>query len=75
MHNGMDSVRLIDRSQMRTISKYKNLKCKVLKCNANVYFNKQCVEQDLVPNYAKISNNCKMSKYTQRKIHKLRLKE
>ena len=41
----------------------------------NMYVNKQCLEQDLVPNYAKISNKSKMSKYTEQKIHKLCLRE
>jgi hypothetical protein len=41
--NRMDSVKLIDRSQNRTICKHKNIKCKVLKCNENIYFSKQCL--------------------------------
>jgi hypothetical protein len=40
----MDSVQLIDRSQIRTINKYKNLKWNVTK----IYFKKQCLDQDLV---------------------------
>ena len=45
-------------------------------CNVHcIYFNRQCLEQNLVPNYTKISNKSKMSKYTQRKIRKLRLRE
>ena len=75
IQNRMDSVKLIDMSQIHTINKYKNLRCKVLKCKANVYFNKQCLEKYLVTNCAKISNKSRMPKYTQRKIYKLRLRE
>jgi hypothetical protein len=38
----MASVKLIA-SQARTIFQYKNNRIKVLKCYANIYFNKQCL--------------------------------
>jgi len=41
-------------SQARSICHYKRLKIKVLKCNADIYFNKQCLIKKIVPNYAKI---------------------
>jgi hypothetical protein len=44
-HNGMESSQLTDRSQNRTINKYKKLKYKVLKCIAKKYFNKQSLEK------------------------------
>ena len=31
-------------SQTRSIYHYKKLKIKVLKCNADIYFNKQCLQ-------------------------------
>ena len=36
------------------ISQYKNLKRKILKCNLNIYFNKQCVIRGLIPKYVHI---------------------
>ena len=43
-------------SQARSIYHYhyKKLKIKVLKCNADIYFNKQCLAKKIVPNYANI---------------------
>ena len=43
-------------SQARSIYNYhyKKLKIKVLKCNADIYFNKQCLAKKIVPNYANI---------------------
>jgi hypothetical protein len=34
---------------------YKNLKLKVMKCTANIYFNQQCLTKNIIPNYANIS--------------------
>jgi hypothetical protein len=33
--------------------KYKNLKAKLVNCNANIYFNRQCLDKHIIPNYAK----------------------
>jgi len=38
---------------VRYVSQYKNLKSKVLKC-ADIYFNRQCLKQTLIPSYTKI---------------------
>ena len=35
--------------QSINIYRYKNIKRKILKCRANLYFNKQCLKYDLVP--------------------------
>jgi hypothetical protein len=50
-YNGINSIKIVTVSQTRVISKHKNLKHKVLKCNANIYFNKQCLNMNIIPNY------------------------
>jgi hypothetical protein len=32
---------------------YKNLKMKVMNCNANIHFNRQCLNKKIVPSYVK----------------------
>jgi len=41
-------------SQARSIYHYKRLKIKVLKCTADIFFNKQCLIKKIVPTYANI---------------------
>lgn len=41
-------------SQARTINKYKNTRSKLLKCGANIYFNKKCLSNNVTPKYARI---------------------
>jgi len=48
----MSSTKIIIASQARYANQYKNLKVKALKC-ANIYFNRQCLKQNLTPNYTK----------------------
>jgi hypothetical protein len=55
-HNGMYSENLDIRffaCQANTIYKYKNLKVKPINWNANIHFNRQCLIEHIVPNYAK----------------------
>jgi len=69
----------IHASQAKTIHNYKSLKLKVLNCNANIYFNKQCLNKNIIPTYAKIKINIKNSSTaatkTKEKAQKMRLKE
>jgi hypothetical protein len=54
-----------------------NTKLKLLNCNANIYFNKTCLELGITPKYAhtKInSRNKTFAKQIENKIHKLRIK-
>ena len=51
-------------SQARSIYSYKKLKIKVLKCNADIYFNKQYLTKKIVPKYAKLRS------LTRRQPHK-----
>jgi len=46
---------LILSCQARSIHQYKNLKIKVLKCCADIFFNRQCLTKKTVPNYANIN--------------------
>jgi len=50
---------------------------KLLLCCANIYFNKQCLIQNLIPTYAKIkvAATSPAAKFTQRKTQILRIKD
>jgi 5'-3' exonuclease len=41
-------------SQAQLINRYKSTRSKLQKCCANIYFNKQCLANKIVPNYANI---------------------
>jgi hypothetical protein len=49
----MSSTRLVIPSQTCSINQYRNIRSKVLKCSANIYFNCQCHKRNLTSNYAK----------------------
>ena len=72
----MASIKFIA-SQVRSIFKYKTTRIKVLKCYANIYFNKQCLKKKIVPSYAniKLPNTSPASRNTQRKIHSMRIRD
>ena len=59
------------------IQKYENLKRKLYKCNANIYFNQQCLKKQLTPAYAhiKVPNTSPAHIHTQRKIPAIRIKD
>jgi NADPH-dependent glutamate synthase beta subunit-like oxidoreductase len=44
----------VNASHAKTIIAYKNLKTKLMKCNTNVYFNKQCLDQKMIPTFARM---------------------
>ena len=71
-----NKIRLIA-SQAQTINNYKNRKIKLLLCCANIYFNKQCLIQNLIPTYAKIkvASTSPAAKFTQQKTQILRIKD
>jgi hypothetical protein len=49
-HNGMETNEFnlnFTARQANTIHKYKDLKLKITNCNANIYFNRQCLTRDL----------------------------
>jgi hypothetical protein len=40
--------------QAKSINQFKNIRIKLLKCCANIYFNRQCQKLGIIPKYAKI---------------------
>jgi hypothetical protein len=46
-HTGTNKVKLIA-NQARIVNLYKNLRSKLLKCCANIYFNRQCLHIDVL---------------------------
>jgi hypothetical protein len=40
--------------QVNSVNLYKNCRSKLLKCCANIYFNKQCLLKKVIPKYTKI---------------------
>jgi hypothetical protein len=67
----------VNASQAISIHKHKNLRLKLLKYNANIYFNKQCLSQKVIPTYAKlrIPYTSPASLTTQLKIQIIRIKD
>jgi len=53
------------------------LRTKVAKCSANIYFNKQCLQNKVTPKYAqiKVPNTSPASQITTQKARTLRIKE
>jgi len=72
----MASIKFIA-SQARTIFQYKNTRTKILKCCANIYFNKQCLIKKFIPVYAniKLPNTSPAARITQKKVHIIRIKD
>ena len=62
MHNRMDGIKFIV-SQARSIYQYNSLRTRILKCNADIFFNRQCLIKNIVPNYANISDHIKSCVY------------
>jgi hypothetical protein len=72
----MPSTKIIIASQARYVNQYKTLKrSKVKMCCPNVYFNLQCLKQNLTPNYTKIKipNTSPASILTKHKIVRIRI--
>ena len=79
-HNGMENPRTTIKflaSQAKSIHLYKGLRSKILKCNANIYFNKQCLAKNLTPKYAtiKVPKTSKAAQSTQSKVTRIRIKD
>ena len=74
---GSSSGLLFETSQAHCINQYKKLRIKVLKSCANVYFNRGCVEQGIIPKYPKIKipYTSPASTITQKKIQITRVKD
>jgi hypothetical protein len=58
IHNGMEPLKLkFNARQAIATHTYKNLEMKVMNCNANIYFDRQCLNKKIVPSYVKIKPN------------------
>ena len=64
-------------SQARFIYQYKNIRFKVLKCCADIFFSRQYLAKKIVSNYAniKVPVTFPASRVRQNKIHTIRLKD
>jgi hypothetical protein len=64
-------------TQDKSIDLHKNLRIKVMKCCANIYFNRQCLIKKATPKYAKIKipYTSPATNITQKKTQIIRLKD
>jgi len=64
-------------SQAKTINRFRNLPTKVAKCSANIYFNRQCLKNNIIPKYAKVKvpNTSTASHHTTQKAKIMRIKD
>ena len=77
-HSGMPSLSFkFIASQASSIYSYKNLREKVQRCCANIYFKQQCTQLGVTPHYAriKVPKTSPTAVVTQRKIQLIRVKE
>ena len=74
MH-GVNSVKFISAQQARKVYQYQNIKKKLLRTNASIWFNKICRHENLQPKYIdiKISGNNKRSHTTKQAAVKYRI--
>ena len=72
----MNHLKIVNASQ-GIVRQYENVKRKLFECNANIYFNRQCHQMGLIPNFAKIKIpiSSPAAKSTQRKTQNLRIKD
>ena len=72
----MTNVKLIA-SQAHLVNQYKNIRSKLQKCCANIYFNKQCITKKIIPKYVniKIANTSPASQTTAKKAQLIRIKD
>ena len=57
-------------SQAKSIYRYKSLRAKILKCNADMFFNIQCLTKNIIPKYAniKVPTTSKAAHNTRKKV-------
>ena len=75
-HNGVEGTKFLA-SQAKSIYYYKSIRSKVLKFNANIFFNKQCLAKNIIPKYAniKVPATSKAAHTTQKKVSLIRIKD
>jgi hypothetical protein len=61
-------------SQGHSVKLYKNLRTKVMKCCANIYFNRQCLNKNVIPKYGniKVPYMSPATAITQKKVQTIR---
>ena len=64
-------------SQAQLINRYKNTRSKLLKCCANIYFNKQCLVKQITPTYVniRVANTSPAALVTTKKAQTIRIKD
>ena len=64
-------------SQAHLVNQYKNIRSKLQKCCANIYFNKQCITKKIIPKYVniKIANTSPASQMTAKKAQLIHIKD
>ena len=72
----MDHIKIIA-GQAYSINVYKNIRTKIMKCCANIYFNQQCLKRKIIPKYANLNvpNTSPAAQMTKKKIHITRIKD
>jgi hypothetical protein len=53
MAHGVKNIKTINVQQENTVNIYRNIKFKLLRNNASIWFNKQCEAHQLMPAYAR----------------------
>jgi len=72
----MNSIKLIA-SEAHLVNRYKNMRSKLQKCCANIYFNKQCLAEKIIPKNVniKIGNTSPTAQVTTQKAQITRIKD
>jgi hypothetical protein len=76
-HNRMQNIKVIHARQASSINNFMNTKLKVLNCNVNIYFNRTCLDLNLIPKYAQVrirSHNKTITRLTETQAAKLRIR-
>jgi hypothetical protein len=77
MHN--PTIKFVNANLAYSINQYKNIKRRLLLCNANIYFNKTCLTCKIIPKYANInirtSRHSEAAKRTETQTGTLRIKK
>jgi hypothetical protein len=73
-HIGTSKVKFIA-TQARTVNLYKNLRSKLPKCCANIYFNRQCLRKKSIPKYVniKVANTSPAAQTAMKKAQLIRI--
>jgi hypothetical protein len=58
----MENIKLLA-SQAKHIYRYNSLRFKILKCNADIFFNRQCLATNIIPKYANVKSQLVSFKY------------